>query len=312
MGLRLIVDSDLAIDDWLALGYVACHPAIDLLAITVAATGEAHAKPAIKRAHGLLRLAGHMAVPIGAGRKRPLRGNNRFPWYLRWAMDVGLLLPVPKVQQAQPLSALDLLLQQLLGSEQPITVLCIGPLTNLGELLQRYPTIATRIERLVIMGGAVHVAGNIDSIIRTNNLTAEWNIYIDPYATRLVLESGLPITLVPLDVTNSVPVATSFFELIESTPNTAIAAHIKQILERMRKLSPKHGLYFWDPLAAFVAVHPELVQYQPMRLKVVETAGAEQGRLVEAADGALVDVCIGVDRAYFEQHFWQIVNGVAD
>ena len=308
MGIRLIVDTDLAIDDWLALGYVACHPAIDLLAITVVATGEAHADPAIKRAHGLLRLAGHAAVPIGAGRKRPLRGDNRFPWYLRWAMDVGLLLPVPKVRQAQTLSAVDLLLQQLLGSEQPIRLLCIGPLTNIGELLQLYPTIAARIERLVIMGGAVHVAGNIDSIIRTNNLTAEWNIYIDPYATRLVLESGLPITLVPLDVTNSVPVGTSFFELIKPTPNTAIATHIKRVLQRIQKIN--RGLYFWDPLAAFVAVHPELVQYQSMRLKVVETVGAEQGRLVEAADGALVDVCVGVDRAYFEQHFWQIVNGV--
>lgn len=61
-----------------------------------------------------------------------------------------------------------------------------------------------------------------------------------------------------------------------------------------------------------MAVHPELVQYQPMRLKVVETAGVEQGRLVEATDGALVDVCVGVDRAYFEHHFWQIVNGVAE
>lgn len=310
MGIRLIVDTDLALDDWLALGYVACHQAIDLLAITVAATGEAHANPAIKRAHGLLRLAGHAAVPIGAGRKRPLRGNNRFPWYLRWAMDVGLFIPVPKVDQAQTFSAVDLLLQQLLGSEQPITLLCIGPLTNIGELLQLYPTIAARIERLVIMGGAVHVAGNINSIIRTNNLTAEWNIYIDSSATRLVLESGLPITLVPLDVTNSVPLGTSFFELIKPTPKTAIAAYIKRVLQRIQKIN--RGFYFWDPLAAFVAAHPELVQYQAMRLKVVETAGTEQGRLVEAADGALVDVCIGVDRAYFEQHFWQTVNGIGE
>jgi len=88
-----------------------------------------------------------------------------------------------------------------------VVLFSIGPLTNVAQAMQQHPGIVDRIERIVIIGGAENVPGNItpSGFKRVENHTAEWNIYCDPYAAAVVIASGTPTTLVPLDVTNTVP-----------------------------------------------------------------------------------------------------------
>ena len=88
-----------------------------------------------------------------------------------------------------------------------------GPLTNLAEALERQPSIAQSIQEIVIMGGgAIQVPGNLGDggLFQTNNKTAEWNIFVDPFAARIVFHSHIPIVLVPLDATNKVPIDLAF------------------------------------------------------------------------------------------------------
>src|SRR5262249_26392071 len=112
-------------------------------------------------------------------------------------------------------------------SPEPVTVLALGPLTNVASALEATPELADKIENMVVMGGAVDVDG---SGVSDANTSAEWNIYSDPHAARLAFESGVPITLVPLDATNEVPVTPEFVEKLNAEKSTPAAEFVAKLL----------------------------------------------------------------------------------
>src|SRR5690606_24901869 len=133
----LIIDSDLALDDWMALAFLLQSPEVDVRAITVAATGEAHAGPGVKNTLRLMALTGVEGIPVASGRTTPLAGTHRFPLALRLAMDfrLGLGLPRPRTRPSGG-SAVALLRRTLLEAPAPCTLLALGPLTNLAQLFE--------------------------------------------------------------------------------------------------------------------------------------------------------------------------------
>jgi len=122
-------------------------------------------------------------------------------------MTVPLGLSLPEGQNsASNLTAVELLTSVIQSSPIKVTVLTLGPVTNVAEALQKSPSLIDNIERVYLMGGAVNVPGTVGtSGVGITNTTAEWNIYVDPYAANFVVQSNAPITLVPLDATNQVP-----------------------------------------------------------------------------------------------------------
>jgi inosine-uridine nucleoside N-ribohydrolase len=119
-------------------------------------------------------------------------------------------LQLPEGGEPSPLSALQLIAKVLMGSSDKVSVVAVGPLTNVAEALQAHAEIADKIDTIYVMGGAVEVNGNVGgSGAGIDNRHAEWNIYVDPTAANIVFESGLPMTLVPLDATKDVPVTRS-------------------------------------------------------------------------------------------------------
>ena len=165
MPLPCIIDTDVALDDWMAILYLLSSPQVDVRAITVVATGEAHAGPGVRTIQGLLALTHTRGVHVAAGRSTPLRGQQAFPRLMRLAMDVRLLLRLPKpLEPASNLDAVALLTQEITTSPQPVTIVALGPLTNLAEALLATPSLADKIARIVIMGGALRVAGNIREV----------------------------------------------------------------------------------------------------------------------------------------------------
>ena len=251
-----IIDTDVAIDDWMAILYLLSSPQVNVRAITVVATGEAHAGPGVRTIQGLLALTNTRAVRVVAGRPTPLRGQQAFPRLMRLAMDVRLLLRLPKpLEPAADLDAVAVLTQVITTSPQPVTIVALGPLTNLAEALLATPSLAGKIARIVIMGGALRVAGNIREVNpRIENSFAEWNIFCDPYAADVVFQSGAPITLVPLDATNQTPLSDAFVQQLASGPATPASQFVLRAIRRIQPILRGQMFYLWDPLAAVVAV----------------------------------------------------------
>lgn len=309
--MTVVIDTDMAVDDWMAILYLLQRPEVAVEAITVTGTGEAHCDPGVRNALDLAALAGNADIPVSCGREDPLLGDHTFPASWREMADnlAGLSVPSnPNPPTSQ--SAVELLISVIQDAPQRVVLVTLGPLTNVAEALQSDPSLVDRLEMIYIMGGAVHVPGNLQvSGVDIDNDVAEWNIYIDPHAAALVIDSGAPVTLVSLDATNHAPLTMDFYRHLEADHTTPEANFVLQLLTQMQDFIYSGGYYFWDPLAAAVAIDESLVTIQSQALIVIEEEGAESGRTLAAADGSTVRVCTAADGAAFEEVFLNTLNG---
>jgi pyrimidine-specific ribonucleoside hydrolase len=304
---EFIIDTDMSIDDAIAILYLT--QARTVKAITIAGTGEAHCKPALANLAGLLHLV-KKSIPYACGRASPLSGNHRFIDPVRAQADNLLnttdLLPSSKKIPAQ--SAVNLLVSTLQQTKQPIDILAIGPLTNIAEMLKLHPELKKSIHRIYIMGGAVHVAGNLplaDS--EQKNVAAEWNIYIDPLAADIVFRSGIAITLVPLDITNQLPITNAFYYKIQHKQASEASKYVYQLLTRNQKILLNNDWYFWDPLAAVIAADDSIASTKIENLRIVLTPEIISGTTaIDDRHGNPVSVCYAVNKVKFEKRLLRL------
>jgi inosine-uridine nucleoside N-ribohydrolase len=300
----VIIDTDMAADDWMAILYLLQRPDISVEAITVTGTGEAHCEPGIQHALQLAALAGHPEILVSCGRETPLEGDHTFP--TAWRMNVdslaGLTLPESSASPSSQ-SVVELFTSTIQSSPDNVTVLTLGPLTNLAEVLQVTPEVKDKIEMVYIMGGAVDVPGNVGN----NHSTVEWNIYIDPHAASLVFQSGVPMTLIPLDATNHVPVTEDFVKRLKDNHGTHEATFVFDVLTQYRDFIRSGGYSFWDPLAAAILTDNSLATFETKPLSVIEE-GDDSGRTQAGAGGALIRVAINADGERFQQLFLDTLN----
>ncbi len=194
----IIIDTDPGQDDAVAILLALGSPEqIDLLGI-VAVAGNVPLSFTAANARKVLELAGRPDIPVHAGCRRPILRAPRTAEYVHGPTGLnGPDLPEPTM----PLGAqhgVDWLIDTIMVRPAGTITLCtLGPLTNIGMALVKAPDIAARLKRIVVMGGAYFEVGNVTP-------AAEFNIYVDPEAADLVLRSGVPITLLPLDVTHQV------------------------------------------------------------------------------------------------------------
>lgn len=298
----VVIDTDMAADDWMALLYLLRRPDVAVKAITVAGDGVAHCEPGTRNARGLVALANRGVIPVACGRTTPLRGDHAVPAEWRASMDnlFGLTLPTTTTTATQQ-TAVDLLTSVIQASPQPVVLLTLGPLTNVAEAVQRTPALVKNLAMIYIMGGAVEVPGNANDV-------AEWNMYVDPHAAQVVLASGSPITLVPLDATNHVPMTGSFYQRLKADHVSPAAGFVFDVLTKVYDSILSGGNYFWDPLAAAILTDESLATFQPRALSIIETEGPESGRTQPSAGGAMVRVAVSADGARFEQIFLSTLN----
>ena len=306
----LIVDTDMGNDDVLALLFLMQHPGVDLQAVTVVGTGLVHCAPGIRNVHGLLELTQYPEIPVSCGTEEPLDAEHPFPEDWRNAADRlwGLNLPLND-RQPSPLAAPDLLIELLNGADQPLTFLALGPLTNLAQAFQSHPEVIEKIDRLYIMGGAVEASGNVyDPGLGFDNQTAEWNIYADPLAAAIVFESGVPITLVPLDATNYVPVNMTLFQRLQQQHLTRAATFTFNVFYINQGWIQTGKYYLWDTLTAAVLTAGEIAEYEDYTLQVVTERGPDFGRTKASAEGAAVRVTTWANTPLFEELFLRVMN----
>jgi inosine-uridine nucleoside N-ribohydrolase len=306
----VVIDTDMAADDWLAILYLLGRSDVDVQAITVTGAGEAHCSAGTRNALNLVALAGRPEMPVACGREVPLEGDHAFPTEWRERVDdlLGLTLP-ENSRQASSEGAVELLTRILQGSPRKIHLIVLGPLTNVGEVLEAEPALVMNLEMITVMGGAVEVAGNVGSSSSIENEVAEWNIYVDPRAAAKVFGSGAPMTLVPLDATNHVPLTMDFYRRLERDRTTSVAEFVYRVLAAQEENVRSGRYYFWDPLAAAIATEEGLGTYREIPLEVVEEEGAESGRTVESERGFVIRVALTADRERFEALFLDALNG---
>jgi purine nucleosidase len=192
---QIIIDTDPGQDDAVAILLALASPELDILGITAVAGNVPLALTEVN-ARKICELAGHTDVKVYSGAIRPMLRTLVTAEHVhgRTGLD-GPDLAEPKMP-LQKQHAVDYLVETLMAKPAGTVTLCVlGPMTNIGLALVREPRIAPRIKRIVAMGGGFFEGGNVTP-------SAEFNIYVDPQAARLVFESGIPITLIPLDCTH--------------------------------------------------------------------------------------------------------------
>jgi pyrimidine-specific ribonucleoside hydrolase len=301
----VIIDTDMGSDDWMAILYILNSPDIAVQAITVNGTGLAYCDAGVAIALGLLALADYADIPVSCGSETPLLGENAFPAEWRTNMEAAQALGLPEGGAMAEEDSVSLFTSVVSASPEPITVLALGPLTNLGAAFDADPALADQIAMIYIMGGAVDVAG---SGITEDNTTAEWNIYCDPHAARLVFESGAPITLVPLDATNDAPVTMDFVARLETAQESPEAQFVYTMLTGSTEFIESGGFYFWDPLAAVVLTDESLVTLETRDVSVIDVPGAEDGRTKPVGNGPEIRVATVPNVAAFEARFIATLN----
>ena len=315
----VIVDTDLSFDDYVALLYLLQCPDIDIRAITVV-NGVVHVKQGIENARRLLALVGRTDIPVAGGPGKPLVGQHTFPSSWRVLLDYGPRLMFPKAASATPeLSAPELICRQSVASDVPITVVALGPLTNLALALRADPALATRFDTIFISGGAIHVPGTINKDAPSNpNAVSEWNLYLDPVAADIVFNSGAQLALVPLDVTHVYGPRPLLFghDFVHRLAVSARGRASKLMLRFLRVwqvMTPKlTAMPAWDAAVAALAVDPTIgCDWRDLAIHIATQPEPVAGQtVVDDNKPANVRVCLGGDQAAFETAYLTVVQGV--
>lgn len=300
MATPIILDCDPGHDDAVAILLAAANPAIDLLAITTVAGNQTLDKCTLN-ARRMCTVAGIRGVPIAAGAAAPLRRP------LRVAADIhgesGLDGPAfgpPAVDLADE-PAVELIRRTLLEHPEPVTLVPTGPLTNVATLLTEHPEVRPRISRIVLMGGSTE-RGNVTP-------AAEFNIFVDPEAAAIVFGSGLPLTMIGLNVTHQARVTPEIVDRLRAlgTPVADVCATLMTFFadayrDRFGFGSPP----LHDPIAIAQVIDPALVTCVDAPV-AVETSGehtlgatvVDLHHVTGSPDNAQVGVSVDVE-AFFE------------
>ena len=234
---RIIIDADPGKDDAVAiLLALARSDALEVLALTAVA-GNVPLARTERNARCLLELGGRPDIPVYAGCARPLVRPPLTAEHVHGATGLhGLDLPDPAAP-CRPEHAVDALIGMIRGSDPGTVTLCmLGPATNLAVALAKAPDIAARVQEVVWMAGARSEGGNVTP-------AAEFNVHADPEAAQAVLGSGIPLTLLPLDLTHQVQLTPARRDLLlrlGTKAARAVAALYAEVPRHDREGAPLH------------------------------------------------------------------------
>lgn len=281
MPIPVVIDTDPGIDDALALILALRSPEIRVEAITTVA-GNVGVDLGSRNALTVVEVVRPNPLPMVArGAERPLQRPLVTAVHLHGGDGLGDLdrFRNPDGSPRYPGPALGLSPRE--GPEEllaaagrhpgELVVVCLGPLTNLALAIQRRPERMAQVKDIFVMGGAVAVPGNVTAV-------AEFNMHVDPHAARTVMESGLPITLVPLDVTTQVQLPQYLIETAIVQRGGAMGQFVRDFTSRgvelARELGREAAITLHDPLAVGVAIDPSLVTLREYHVSV-EVSGQE-------------------------------------
>lgn len=256
----IIIDTDPGIDDAVAIGVALFHKKLDVKLLSTIA-GNVSVEKTTNNALKLVEFF-DKDIPVAKGADKPLCIPYEDSSHIHGESGMGgYEFPEPK-KAIHPQHAVNAIRETIMNSEEKVTLVPIGPLTNIALFLTLYPECKSRIERIVLMGGSAS-AGN-------HTPTAEYNIFADPEAAKIVFASGLDITMVGLDVTSKATLTPDNVETIRDLNETGRMMY--SMFQHYRGGSLKTGLKMHDLCAIAYIVNPELFKTQVCFVDV-ETSG---------------------------------------
>ena len=284
---RAIIDTDPGTDDALAIMMALNSPDLAVEGITTVG-GNATLSETTENALRLMEyLEGpRSAMPIAVGADRPAKGLYSHAYHVHGSDGLGISLPASTLKPHR-MNAVEFLRERISASPGEITVIAIGPLTNVAAALDNRRDIATAIPEIIVMGGAVSVAGNITP-------HAEFNIHEDPWAANAVFESGIPVTLVGLDVTHQTFMHRRDGPQWFRGDSKSAQLGNRILTDRFQELDGFDEFHLHDPLAVAAAIEPDVLTCRSASVSVA-TDGEERGRTIASYGEGSVKVAVGVD-----------------
>ncbi|HXF85562.1 MAG TPA: nucleoside hydrolase [Anaerolineales bacterium] len=270
---RILIDTDPGIDDALAILLALAAPELSLEGLSIV-HGNCSLEHATRNALAILELAQASHIPVAKGCEVPLVQPSLLATETHGNTGLGYAkLPEPR---AKPIvrHGSDFLIETILSNPGEITLVAIGPLTNVALAIRKEPRFAQAVKELIIMGGAIRHEGNTTAL-------AEFNVYVDPHAAHIVFHSGIPITLVPLDVTYQCVLTTSDVERLQKIASP-VSRFIKEATDFYMEYHDAYqgikGCIINDPLALALTFAPELCEYQELFVDVDISGGVSMGK----------------------------------
>jgi purine nucleosidase len=272
---RLLLDTDPGIDDALAILLAMASPEIQLEGVSVV-HGNCSLDQATTNALAVLELANASHIPVYRGCELPLVQPSFLAPETHGNTGLGYAkLPEPRTRPRVQHGS-DFLIEQILSNPGELTLLAIGPLTNIALAIRQEPRIVSALKELIIMGGAIRYEGNTTPL-------AEFNTYADPHAAHIVYHAGISTTLVPLDVT---------YQCVLTQPDVARLLQINSPLTRFITDATRFYMEFHDeyqgvegcvindPLALALTFMPELCDYRLLPVDVDISGGVSMGKTI--------------------------------
>jgi inosine/uridine nucleosidase len=269
---RIIIDTDPGVDDAFTFLLALASPEIQLEALTTT-QGNVTVEKATRNALSVLELGHASHIPVAQGSVLPLIQPLRASALVHGESGIGnSQLPPP---QAKPIQghAVDYLIKRILAEPNEMSVFPIGPLTNIAIAIRKEPKFAESVKELVIMGGAIQEGGNMTAL-------AEFNIYVDPHAAHIVFHSGIPITLIPLDVTHKCLLKQEHIDRLTKI-NSPVTRFIKDAMDVYLKASLDlgyEGCALHDPLTLATILAPQLLTLKEYYVDVDISGGVSMGK----------------------------------
>lgn len=271
----ILMDVDTGIDDAMALMFAVKHPDINVLAITCVA-GNVDLDSVISNTLKILDVADAPDIPVAGGAVRPLIEPARSAAHVHGEDGLGNVGLAQSNRQPLGIHAVELMRQVLNDSAKPVTIVATAPLTNVALLLRTYPECAKKIEKVHFMGGSASV-GNATAV-------AEFNIWHDPEAAHIVINSGIPLTMYGLDVFNTVGLNRQRVQGILAQDGKMAQALAKLLSFRFpgeeEADAANHLSLIGDAGAVCALVAPELTHVEQWPLQVQLAPGVNRGQTV--------------------------------
>lgn len=255
--MKIILDTDPGIDDALAIILLKAMPEISLQAITVT-HGNTSVEKCTTNALKLVELLEMTDIPVAMGAKEPLVRALSIAEETHGDTGLGhALLPNPKAQVVEE-NAANLIIDIVNANPGEITILCIGPVTNVALALLKEPSLRKKIKNVVSMAGTIYYPGNATP-------SSEYNVFCDPESFDILLRSGIDLTIVPLDVTYQCLFTKAHVERLSGAREdirTFIDRSTAFYMEFHAEYQGIQGCAINDPLAAAILVKPDLVTFR--------------------------------------------------
>ncbi len=297
---RIILDVDTGTDDALAIAYAVAHPELDLAAVTCVA-GNTSLSQVVINTHKVLDAAGAPDVPVAAGAAKPLLEPTRAATHFHGLDGLGDLALPASARTPSPHGAIELLRRTIMESPEPVTLVGLAPQTNLALLISQHPEVIDNLARIVFMGGAVGM-GNATAV-------AEFNVWHDPEAAAMVINSGLPITMYGLDVYFRLRIAEQLSTTWTTSPHPAIRM-AGALLHRRRPLADGTQEHYTgmigDAGALIMITNPNLFTTKTLPTQINLTGLGRGQTIVDQRTVA------GEDLAHALQPQWPLVTVALD